>query len=91
MKNLRKLGAAFALTTVIAGSAFAGQILTPCSQTDPGQILTPCDPGSPAAPGDMTPGSSSTASAGLNMPTVAHESSFSKIAADVLLNLLPLF
>ena len=53
MKILRKLGAICALTTVLGMSAFAGQILTPCPQTDPGQILTPCDPGPPAAPGDM--------------------------------------
>jgi hypothetical protein len=90
MKELKKLGAAVFLVVVLTLPALAGQTSTPpCGAPEPGQTSTPpCDAASP----DMgTATSSSTTSAGLNTPTVAHETSFSKIAADVLLNLLPLF
>jgi len=88
MKNLRNLSASVVLTFAFALSAFAGEIPTPpCA--NPGQVDTPpCA----AASADMsTATSSSITSAGLNTPAAAHETSFSKIAADVLLNLLPLF
>jgi hypothetical protein len=83
MKNLRKLGAAVVLTSVLALSAFAGETQTP--PCVPGQIDTPpCasalgDADTPTwestVPGDMGNGGAS----------------FTEIAADVLLNLLPLF
>jgi hypothetical protein len=78
MKNLRKLGAAVVLTSVLALSAFAGEIPTPpCAPPEPGQTDTPpCA----AAPGNM--GTSTVAS---------NETSFTEIAASVLLNVLPLF
>jgi len=93
MNNLKRLGTAIALTFVLGVPAFAGQILTPCPPPEPGQILTPCDPGSPAAPGDMgTPTEASTAPSDIGTPTVvSNETSFSEIAANVLLNFLPLF
>lgn len=88
MKNLRKLGAAVVLTSVLTLSAFAGETRTPpCS---PGQIDTPpCA----AASGDMdTPTGASTAPGDLGTPTLAStETSFTDFAANVLLNLLPLF
>ncbi|MDX6531083.1 MAG: hypothetical protein QOH41_3373 [Blastocatellia bacterium] len=90
MKKLRKFGAAVILTFALITFAVAGQVETPpCANPAPGQVETPpCA----AAPADMgTATSSSTTSAGLNTPAVAHETSFSKIAADILLNLLPLF
>lgn len=77
MKNLRKLGGAVVLTSVLALSAFAGEIPTPpCAPPEPGQIQTPCA----AAPGNT--GTSTVAS---------NETSFTEIAANVLLNVLPLF
>jgi hypothetical protein len=81
MNNLKRLGAAIALTCVLGVPALAGQILTPCPPPEPGQILTPCDPGTPASPGDigtMAPGEMGT-------PT------FTEIAADIILIFLPLF
>jgi hypothetical protein len=91
MKNLRKLGAAVILTSVLALSAFAGEIPTPpCSPPDGGQTSTPpCA----AAFGDMdTPTGASTAPGDMGTPTLASsETSFAEIAANVLLNFLPLF
>jgi hypothetical protein len=82
MKNLRKLAATVVLTGVLALSAFAGETSTPPCAPQPGQIETPpCA----AAPGDMeTPTGASTALAN-------SETSLTEIAADVLLNFLPLF
>jgi hypothetical protein len=88
MKNLRKLGAAAVLTGVLALSAFAGEIPTPpCTPPEPGQTETPpCA----EAPGDMgTPTGASTAPG--DMALASSETSFSEIAANVLLTFLPLF
>lgn len=91
MKNLRKLGAAAVLTCVLALSAFAGEIQTPpCSSPDPGETQTPpCS----TAPSDMgTPAEASTTPGAMGTPTLAsNETSFTEIAADVLLNVLSLF
>jgi hypothetical protein len=91
MKKLRKFGVAVILAFALTTFAFAGQIETPpCANPAPGQIETPpCA----AASADLgTANSSSTTSSGnLRTSMVARETSFSKIAADVLLNLLPLF
>jgi hypothetical protein len=91
MKKLQKLGAIVVLTFVLAMSAFAGQTDTPpCPIPEPGQTETPpCG----AAPGDMaTPTVTSTVPGDVGTPTVANdEMSFSKIAADLFLNILPLF
>ena len=91
MKNLRKLGAAVVLTGVLALSAFAGQIPTPpCVAPEPGQLETPpCasalgDTGTPAEP-STTPGDMGTTTLASN------ETSFTEFAANVLLNVLPLF
>ena len=90
MKNLRKLGATLVLTFALSLTAIAGEVLTPpCAPPEPGQIPTPpCA----AAPGDMETPTVTSTSGDVGTPTVANdEMSFSKIAADVLLNLLPLF
>jgi hypothetical protein len=90
MKKLPKLSATVILTLVLTTFAFAGQTETPpCPTPEPGQTETPpCA----AALADMgTATSSSSTASGLRTSMVAHETSFSKIAADVLLNLLPLF
>jgi hypothetical protein len=89
MKNLRKLGAAVLLTCALVLPVLAGQTDTPpCALPEPGQIPTPpC--AEQQAPGDMnTPMSQSTAPSDLGTPT---ETSFTEIAADVLLNCLSLF
>jgi hypothetical protein len=88
MKNLRKLGAAVFLTAVLVVPAFAGQTDTsPCTPPEPGQTSTPpCS----AVPGDMeTPTLTSTVPGDVSTPN--DETLFTKIAGDVLLNLLPLF
>ena len=90
MKNIRKLSAVVVLTFVLAMSAFAGQTDTPpCPIPEPGQIETPpCS----AAPGDMETPSLTSTSGDLGASTAANdEMSFSKIAADLFLNILPLF
>ncbi|HMG76860.1 MAG TPA: hypothetical protein VK582_25535 [Pyrinomonadaceae bacterium] len=90
MKILRKLGATVVLTSVLAVSAVAGEIPTPpCANPAPGQIETPpCS----AAPGDSETPTLTSTSGDMGTPTVANdETLFSKIAADLLLNLLPLF
>jgi hypothetical protein len=90
MNKLRKFGASVILGFALTTFAFAGQIETPpCANPAPGQIETPpCA----AASADMgTATGFSTTSGDLRASMVAHETSFSKIAADVLFNLLPLF
>ena len=90
MKNLRKLGAATVLTCVLALSAFAGEIQTPPCAPEPGQASTPpCA----SALGDMgTPAEASTTLGDMGTTTLAsNETSFTEFAANVLLNVLPLF
>jgi len=90
MKKLRKLGAAVLLTVVLILPVFAGQIDTPpCTPPEPGQTSTPpCS----SAPGDMETPTLTSTSGDLGASTVANdEMSFSKIAADLFLNILPLF
>ncbi len=90
MKTLTKLSAAVTLTVVLIVPAFAGQIDTPpCAPPEPGQTSTPpCS----AAPGDMETPTLTSTSGDQDASTVANdEMSFSKIAADLLLNILPLF
>ena len=89
--NLKKIGAAVVLTCALGLPVLAGQTETPpCVSPEGGQTSTPpCD----AAPGDMeTPTVASTATGDLGTSTVTNsETSFTEIAANVLLNLLPLF
>jgi hypothetical protein len=90
MKNLRKLGAAVALTCALGLSVFAGQTDTPPCSPEGGQTSTPpCS----AAPSDMgTTSEASTRPGDMGTPTVASsETSFTEIAANVLLNVLSLF
>ena len=89
MRKLRKLSAAIILTLVFVISALAGQTMTPCPETDPGQTMTPCDPGQPTSVGDSTPRVS--APGDLSTPVANNENSFANYAADLLLNLLPLY
>jgi hypothetical protein len=87
MKSLKRLGATVVLTSALALSTLAGEIPTPpCVAPQPGQIETPpCA----AAPGDMgTPTGASTPPGDV---TLANETSFSEISANVLLTFLPLF
>lgn len=58
MKNLKRLGVAFALTFVLGVTAFAGETLTPpCAPPAPGETLTP-----PCATAQLTPDESTTQS-----------------------------
>jgi hypothetical protein len=90
MKKLRKLGSALLLTFALALVAFAGETQTPPC-VNPGQVDTP--PCVMAAPGDIdTPGFTSTAPARLTTPRVTSgRASFAELAADILLNFLPLY
>jgi hypothetical protein len=91
MKNLKKLGAAVVLTCALGLPVLAGQTDTPpFSPLEPGQTDTPPCVAAPA--NDDIPTSPSTGAGDLGTSTVANsETSFTEIAADVLLNLLPLF
>ena len=87
MKNIKRLGASVVLTFVLGLSAFAGEVLTPpCAPPEPGEVLTP--PCTAALADKSTPRAVSTAYGG----TPANDkASFINLAADVLLNFLPLF
>jgi hypothetical protein len=89
MKNLRKLSAVVVLTFALALSAFAGETATPpCPDPAPGQTETP-----PCAL-QITfggPDGTSTAPLAMGPPAVPNGTLFTRIAADVLLNFLPLF
>jgi len=90
MKKLRDLGGAVILTVAFALTAFAGQTDTPpCSIPEPGQTDTP--PCAQLAFGDMNiPTTTSTRSGNLSTATVTKEALLSELAADFLLNFLPL-
>ena len=91
MTNLRKLGAAVALTCALGLPVLAGQTDTPpCSPPDPGQTDTP--PCVAAPLNNDLPTGLSTGPGDMGTPTTTNsETSFTEIAANVLLNFLPLF
>jgi hypothetical protein len=68
MKNLKRLGVAFALTFLLGMSTFAGEMSAPpCAPPDPGEVnAPPCAAAQPssddsAAPGEIqTPPASNT-------------------------------
>jgi len=78
MKNLKKLGAAVVLTAALSLSVFAGETPTPpCASPVSGEIQTPPYAAAPS---------------GMGIPTsTTSELSLTEIAADLLLNILPLF
>ncbi len=89
MNNLRELSAAVALTFALVLPAVAGQLDTPpCAAPGPGQVETP--PCITAAAGDMGT-AASTAAGNMGTAAVTDETLLTRIAADVLLNFLPLF
>jgi hypothetical protein len=64
MKNLKRLGAAIALTCVLGTAAFAGETMTPpCAPPEPGQTMTPPCAGQMASDNSATPAVVSTPSA----------------------------
>ena len=92
MKKLRDLGGAVILTLAFALTAFAGQTDTPpCSIPEPGQTDTP-----PCATQIVSDEMNSRigfskVSGNIVPSTVTNETSLARIAADVILNFLPLF
>jgi hypothetical protein len=55
MKNLKRLGVAFALTLVLGVSAFAGEVNSPpCAPPDPGITETPPCAAAPLSSDDST-------------------------------------
>jgi hypothetical protein len=90
MNNLKRFGAAVILTLALGLTTLGGEILTPpCSAPEPGEILTPpCG----SAPGDLgTPAGTPAAPSEMGTAAVPSETSLTRIAADFLLNFLPLF
>ena len=85
MKNLRRLGAAFALTLVLGVSAFAGDTATP-----------PCAPGDTATPpcASAQAGDDSVFPGPTNSPPASSsetEYSIAEATVDLLMNVLFLF
>jgi hypothetical protein len=62
MKNLKRLGVAFALTFVLSLSAFAGEVNTPpCAPPDPGETHGPPCAAAQPSPDDLAaPGQTDT-------------------------------
>ena len=57
MKNLKRLGAAIALTCVLGTAAFAGDTMTPpCAPPQPGDTMTPPCTGQAPSDNSGTPG-----------------------------------
>ena len=83
MKTLQRIGTAVVLTFVLGLSALGGEIPTP--PCDPGETHgPPCSAVSASVPAEMdTPGQTET-------PPAA-ETSFTEIAASVLLGIMSLF
>jgi hypothetical protein len=85
MKNLRRLGATFALTCALGIHAFAGE---PCAPPAPGQIESP-----PCASTQITPDNSANP-AQLETPVASNtESKFSvaELGIDLMLSALSIF
>jgi len=87
MKTVRKLGPASVLVMVFASYALAGQTeAPPCGPPEPGQTSTP-----PCALQTTFGGPDGTSTAPLAMgPAIPNGTLFTRIAADFLLNFLPL-
>ncbi|MDX6496904.1 MAG: hypothetical protein QOG23_164 [Blastocatellia bacterium] len=90
MKKLKTLGATLLLTLALGTSELAAETPTfPCGSMEPGQIPTPpcaiqiadgdSNLATQASPGDM------------GTAAVSNETSLTRIAADLLLEFLPLF
>ena len=85
MKNLKRLGAAVALTLALGVSAFAGEIQTPpCASPEPGIIQGPPCTGGQIAPDPKTPGQIET-------PPASVAADASAFAINLLESLLPIF
>lgn len=90
MKKLRKLGASAFLTLALAMSVMAGETQTPpCAPTEPGQ--SPIPPCATAPNGLSTFTATSTAKTDMGTAAMSNQTLLTRIAADVLLNFLPLF
>lgn len=85
MKTVKRVGAAFVLTCVLAMTAFAGDVLTPpCAPPVPGDVLTPpCT----AAPGDMPTEPTTSGQAEAQVTDIT----LTEIAVDALQSVLSLF
>lgn len=82
MKNLKRLGVAFALTFVLGVAAFAGETLTPpCAPPAPGETLTP-----PCATAQSTPEGSTTLGQTITAPSsnAVDEYLVSEVAIDLM-------
>ncbi len=85
MKNLKRLGAAVALTLALGISTFAGIMETPpCAPPDPGIILTPPCSGGQIAPDPAPPGQVQT-------PPASLEADATAFAISLFESLLPIF
>ena len=92
MKKLTKLGATVLLTLALGTSELAAETANlPCGSMEPGQIPTP-----PCAM-QLADGNTNIATMGSTTPgdmgtiVVPNETSLTRIAADLLLEFLPLF
>ena len=89
MRKLKTLGATVLLTLALGTSELAAETRTlPCGSMEPGQIPTP-----PCAIqlADVNANIATQASLGMGTVAASNETSLTRIAADLLLNFLPLF
>jgi hypothetical protein len=92
MKKLRKLGAIVSMTFALGISVMAAEDPPlPCGSTEPGQIPTPPCAMQLATENVNTAVGASSAPGDIATLAAANETSLTRIAADVLLNFLPLF
>ena len=85
MKNLKRLGVAFALTFVLGVAAFAGEVSAPpCAPPAPGEVNAP-----PCSGGQMTP-DDSTAPGDVQTPPASNTVDIFSVV-DAAMNLLLLF
>ena len=87
MKTLKRLSLTAALTTVLAVSAFAGEIQTPpCAPPEPGETHSPpCATAQSAPDNSATPGQTDTP------PSSSDTVSFADVAVDDVQSVLMLF
>ncbi|PYS24070.1 MAG: hypothetical protein DMF72_07100 [Acidobacteria bacterium] len=87
MKTLKRLSLTAALTTVLAVSAFAGEIQTPpCAPPEPGETHSP-----PCATAQSAPDDSATPGQPETMASASDAVSLGDFAVDVLQSVLLLF
>ena len=91
MEKPKKLSSVGVLALTLALFAFAEGATPPCASPEPGQTETPPCATQLTADNSNTPGVTSIGPGDTDMRAVSHPTSLTRIAADLLLEFLPLF